>query len=178
MIIFGGSKLADFVYRSEKYKHCKYNFMNIINIGVQVNELYPVSRFFEFCGRDVDTRTFDNCYAEYIMNDSSAFNAMMRILLGEYFHGDAFVLFDDNSPLICNLVDSMTKFMRFRYGSNIAILGDPIDLEYINPDIDKTTPENRANFMQDKEKYTLLNVDPYTLVEETLEAERISCARI
>lgn len=172
MIVFGGTNLVRFCCATKDYG--LLNFMNLTNIGVRINELFPPPQFFEFSGNPDDSQTFDNCYAQYMLEDKNAFNALMRIMMGEYVCGDVFILFDDCSPLTCNLVESMSKFIKFRYGSNVCIVHEEIDMEYLGEDIDETTQENRITFMNDKEKYTLLNANPDTLVKETFKQEAIS----
>ena len=177
MIVFGGPKLVPSLQLDAEMSEQKwwvYNFMCLVNIGRYVNDLFPPKQMLEFFrNSDMGSPEFDKYYTEYILNEDNAFVAFMDIMMGQYYGGNAFVLYDDNSPLIDNLVDSISKLIEFRYGLVPRIVHEEIDLFYLGND-DAMSPQGIEFFMADKERYTQLVTDPKELMGSSMIMEDIS----
>ena len=177
MIVFGGSNLIPFLVMDNSMsspKWSKYNFMHIAQLGHQVSNMFPPRQMIEyFRGEAMESPEFDKNYAQYLIMENSAFISFMDIILGQYFYNNSFVLYDDRSPMIENLVDSISKLIQCRYGINVKNVHEEIDMQFLGDD-EPMSQEGHHMFMQDKERYTVLTTNLKTLENQTYQAEEIS----
>lgn len=177
MIIFGGSNLIPFLVMDQNMsspKWAKFNFMNMAQIGQIVGQMFPPRQMLEYFRMDgMETPEFDSNYAQYLIGDNQAFTAFMSIILGEYYYHNAFVLYDDSSPLIENLVDSISKVIQCRYGITPKCVHEEIDMYYLGDDEEMPDVGHQV-FMQDKERYTILTTDINNLERQTYQMEEIN----
>lgn len=177
MIVFGGPNLASMLMLDADMNEQKwwvYNFMCLTNIGRYVNDMFPPKQMLEFFrNADMGSSEFDTHYANYILSEENAFVAFMDVMMGQYYGGNAFVLYDDNSPLVENLVDSISKLIELRYGLVPKIVHDEMDLMFLDDD-SGMSPQGYEVFMMDKERYTMLVTDPQELMKASAIMEDIS----
>ena len=116
MIVFGGNGLIEEMVMDNSMttpKWAKLNFMNIVQLGENLN-LFPPGQMLQFMNginNGIETVEFDRLYAEYLLGDNVAFVNFMKILMAEYFHTQVFVLYDDTNPVIEGLVESIIKLI-------------------------------------------------------------------
>ena len=177
MIVFGGPKLAPMLQidaQMSEQKWWVYNFICLTNIGGYVNDMFPPKQMLEFFrNADMGSPEFDTHYANYIISEEKSFIAFMDIMMGQYYGGNSFVLYDDNSPLVENLVDSICKLIELRYGIVPRIIHEELDLFFLGDDT-VMTPQGLQVFMVDKERYTQLVTDPTEIMQNSSIMEDIS----
>ena len=175
MIVFGGNGLIEEMVMDNSMttpKWAKLNFMNIVQLGENLN-LFPPGQMLQFMNginNGIETVEFDRLYAEYLLGDNVAFVNFMKILMAEYFHTQVFVLYDDTNPVIEGLVESIIKLIQARYGTNPVVVHAPEDL-YFLPDEEGMSRDGVQTFMGDKERFTLLTTDFNNLDKNTYAQE-------
>ena len=175
MIVFGGNGLIEEMAMDNSMttpKWAKLNFMNIVQLGENLN-LFPPGQMLQFMNginNGIETVEFDRLYAEYLLGDNVAFVNFMKILMAEYFHTQVFVLYDDTNPVIEGLVESIIKLIQARYGSNPIVVHTSEDL-YFLPDEEGMSRDGVQTFMGDKERFTLLTTDFDNLDKDTYAQE-------
>lgn len=159
MIVFGGNKFIPFLIEDSTYlapKWYKLNFYNTYNIGYPINNMYPPIQLQEFYfNKSIDQSTFNYQFMKFILENDNAFISFLNILMAQYYHGDTFVLFDDDNEFIVNLVETIIELIYQRYGYTCSVVNEPYDIQWIDNDF-KMSIEGNNNFNIDKERFTYL----------------------
>lgn len=158
MIVFGGNNFVQMLYDdyiTQSNKWYTLNYFNIIAIGKSINSMFPPKELVDFyLNNIIDKITFDQQFANYIYENNIAFMSLMDIMMGEYGHGNVFVLYDDTNDLIIGLVETIIALIRERYSKQCSIVNELYDLYWI--DESYMDEIGNANFEIDKNRYNIL----------------------
>jgi len=160
MIIFGDNNIVPYLL-SDRERYFVLNFFNTTNLGDRLDKLWVPSIILQATA--LESREFDMLYANYILTEDGAFTAFMEIMMAMYYNdGDVFILTDLSSPPVVNMCESIIKLIQQRYGYNCYMANSVEDVFEI-PDSNMSEIGVQI-FMQDKERYVYLTVDPKTLL--------------
>jgi hypothetical protein len=164
MIIFGDNNIVPYLL-TDRERYFVLNFFNVANLGDRLNHLWAPDIILQTCS--LESVAFDMAYANYILTNNEAFQDFMEILMGMYYSdgGDVFVLTDLNSTPVVSMVESIIKLIQQRYGYNCYIANCPEDITDI-PESDMSDIGTQV-FLQDKERYAHLSIDPKRIMQST-----------
>ncbi len=110
--------------------------------------------------------SYDLYLAEYLMKDNYAFYELMSILYADYRGSTVYALID-NQWWSMIYIESLIKFIQSRYGCEINLINEPMDLEMCK----ETTfsIEGRQRFQADKERLIYSNFNGFMECEDISE---------
>ena len=163
MIIFGPYKALKDALHDGKKKSV-YNINSPVPVGYDIKNIFPQVVEGIYPGE----QSYDMYLANYLVNDTdqTGFNCMMNILYSDYTGLDTYVLVD-NSWWSMIYIESLIKFIQYRYGCNINIVNTPEDLQYCKETL--FSMNGRQQFQCDKEKFVYINFDKFMENEDTVE---------
>ena len=164
MIMFASEQIYPFVANKG------YEMMNLcspISIGNPLNNLMPPPQIIE--QMRWDDNQFELNYIGWVLRNPASFLDFMSIMMGEYYHTSVVVFYHQQSLMIECIVDCLIKLIRERYGIRPIRVIEFEDL--INIEDSAMTPTGTAQFMIDKEFYTVNTADPDVLMKTLEEVE-------
>lgn len=101
---------------------------------------------------------FDIAYANYIMLTDTIFYEFFSKIIYPLYNGYDIYLITTRNIFYDNIIESLFKLIQQRYGYIGAILGEPGDIDYINPDMAFGTLgiTGILNLDIDKERYAMI----------------------
>lgn len=105
-----------------------YNLSSLVE-GHQSLELMPSLEYLSY----IDDETFDQQYANCIINNDQLFMEFMKVILDLYYGTNVFILVTMGDDILGNnvfdrITDSLIKFINLRYGYTAYWINDPDDL--------------------------------------------------
>lgn len=154
------SKIQEFRNSNQSKEILKYkgtrniiylNFCSLYPHSIQLNLLFNISQ--ERYDQWREGNYIDKEYASWILGDYRAFMEFMKIIYPLYYlQSTTVVIIYQESPLIIDLTESLSKLIQQRYGIITNYVYEINDLMYIE-DSTPTVP-GLSNFDKDKETYT------------------------
>ena len=125
-----------------------YNYLTTME-GLQKLNLLPPP-----IDQDTSGFDFDMYYANWLMNDPSAFRDLMLVMYDFYSGYDVYLA--ANLQLVGNIAESFVKFIQQRYGVNCYMINAPEDLLYAIDTGAGFSMEGIGNFDLDKERLSTI----------------------
>lgn len=143
-----------------------YNLGSPYEVGIRLFNLIPPL--------DLDDPNFDTNYANYLMSEPMAFMEMMSIVINTYNQENVFISIMPNNIYLEEVIQSLIKFINFRYSIIISEVNTIEDLfeseEY------PLSREGLFNIDNDRERY--LDMLPYDVIQDMArDAYRIEMRR-
>lgn len=141
-----------------------YNFGSIINLGINLNALYPDKNVISLLkaadfgeGDDELTLRFDSAYMQQILSNKDSFKALMMFMAETQEEEDVVILCNYNEHNFQPIVESLIKFIQERYGINSYVVSAIEDMEGIEKiPINHDNLDQLSNFITDLSTYSSL----------------------
>ena len=127
-----------------------YNYLTTME-GLQKLNLLPPP-----IDQDTSGFDFDVYYANWLMNDTSAFRDLMLIMYD--FYSGYNVYLAANLEFVGNIAESFVKFIQQRYGVNCYIINTLEDMQYAVDTGAGFSMEGIGNFDLDKERLSTIAI--------------------
>lgn len=123
--------------------------------------VFPDQQQFQYNGQDsseMNEKSFDMWYYNYVLNDPVAFSSLMGLLIALYEGTNVYICIADYSNGNISIInESFMKMIQARYDIKYSIINDREDYLYIPIDgCDFGSVAGIRNFDEDRKRYILL----------------------
>ena len=149
--------LMDYIVtKGDSGKAAVFRYYTLFMYGYPLNCLQPkpdiIKYLFESQDGDESSRTFDQLYADQIINDKGSFFDFMTFMEALQNYDEVIIVSNYMHPNVYPILDSLMKLIQQRYGIRSYIINDIYDIDLFALS-DFETEIGYQNYLRDVEWY-------------------------